>query len=335
MKKVVVHVGPHKTGTTSLQYFLANTLPQRLDEPSEDAKPNKFSLHRVFVKPKRRAFYPRDEFCSEGDFGQNKLASFLCSRFEGFNPQVGLSKVKEVVGSMPNFSTLIFSAENLCYLSEGEASSFRAALGNAECSLVFTLSPFGRRFTSYYSTMVAFGYSGLLEDFMPIFSKHPGTQPEMFRRLINGLQPSKTSILISSASSSPETLLQDFLRVVGIAWPKNISPDVVSPKNTSLSEFELEILRSINGKVSNVVDFDFFAPRRTPAFDDYVIVRNRLSELMRSQSWRNIVSSRKSELPSNVRPLLDQIIGLTILEIEKLCQESDVDVIGSLDSLYE
>lgn len=335
MKRVIIHVGPHKTGTTSLQYFLAKKLPQYLDSPIEGAKENMPLLKRLFFKPMPRAFYPREEFCSEGDFGQNRLASYLCADFDEFNPEFGLSLVKKAVSSMPNFSTLVLSAENLCYLSEVEASNLREVLGEAECSLVFTLSPFGRRFTSYYSTMLGFGYSGLLEEFAPVFSRHPGTNPEMFRRIFNGLRPDRTLFLVSSAGSSPESLLRNFWNIIGLAWPDDISSDLVSLKNTSLSEFELDILRCINKKASEVVDFDFFVPRRTPDFDDYVSVRNQLMELMRSQSWQNIILSRRSELPSKVKPFLDRIISLTIAEIEKLCKEKSVGIIGSLDTLYD
>lgn len=103
--KFILHIGPHKTGTTSIQKMLY------CESRVEDAK---------FIYP----------FTNHNETGQHTFAQMAGEpRHPAF---------KEMLSDLKRADkTCVLSSEELCYLGEGALASIRDALPQADISIVF------------------------------------------------------------------------------------------------------------------------------------------------------------------------------------------------------
>lgn len=215
--EIVLHIGPHKTGTTSIQKF----------------------LRKRGQKAKKGIFYPPAP--DENGPGHALLAWKTLGIKEDMPPIASLDEVVSQA-AIKGIQKLIFSAEDFSIAFFVGMDRLVESLGKHKIHLVCTYTPVVRRVLSIWQEEVKHGACYPLNDIPNFTSNSPTLQPTLARKFMEALKPHKVSLILAY-SRDPLALLTVFSEVIGL----NAAPNpAIAPSNVSLGTVEAETLRALN-----------------------------------------------------------------------------------------
>lgn len=300
--KIVLHIGPHKTGTTSIQTHLRSLLGEPVAGgywyPIPGAHgPGHADLARACLKEAR----PVAEL----------------------DQVIATAQAAEV-------GTLVLSAEDIAHAFPRRLNRLEDALAGHELHLVVTLNEIGRRAGSIWQELVKSGdVVGLERGIEKVLSEQPAMQPQLTRAFIDALEPRQTSVVLSHHRAPAAELLTNLCRAIGLfdAMPGTEAATRASTLllNQSLGVTEAEILRSVNSWVRQAVGYLSQIP--------YIEIRDLYLNLFNTPTWRNSVPFLPITVPpAHVAEVLDRG-RREVDDLKKLAHEGRVMIFGDLDAV--
>jgi hypothetical protein len=210
--RLILHIGPHKTGTTSLQQALLNRYGA--EEPAEIWYP-------IPKRPGPGHAILAAEIINDG---RPSLSSAIRAASQG------------------NCNTLIVSSENFSnapHRNRMETLAEQAA--ETDLQIVATLSPLYQRALSTWQAGIRRDrWHSPIADSVDIVLAQPGFQPDLIDRFATQFPQAKLSVLITN-KFSPEKLYAHFAQATEVALDTSDSGGTL--ENSSLGFAEAEILR--------------------------------------------------------------------------------------------
>jgi len=219
-QRFVLHVGPHKTGSTYLQCAFT------------------VAVHDLRA---RGILYPRGCGSLQGHFPlvhllQERDTAALRAWFDGF--------------AATGAATVLLSSENFVFLDRAELLALRALMGNAPVTIVF----YGRRpseiLLSGWRELVKHGVTtGLPEFIVQALTHAPHTEPVNLAQPLTRLAgvfgaDALRLVPYNTILDAGENLFRHFCATF-LDWPDAPEP-TIRPMNRSLSAEDAELLRAIN-----------------------------------------------------------------------------------------
>jgi hypothetical protein len=213
--RLILHIGPPKTGTTSLQRALRKTYSTQ--------------------KPKE-IWYPRPTEYGPGH------ALMALDIMQGLEPSVRRT-IDEAARA--NCKTLILSSENFAKTAfQNRIEVLAEQTSAAQVHVVATLSPIYQRAVSTWQQGLRVGtWNTPIEKSLEKVVSRPGLRPDLIEQFAEHFPAAKVSVLITSRSS-PQDLFLRFSAATGIGVSPLTDGSVV--ENTSLGWVEAETLRAFN-----------------------------------------------------------------------------------------
>ena len=308
MAKLFLHVGFHKTGTTSLQDALNRN--------------RKELQSQGIVYPKTRKFRAQHEFAwSVGQRGWG------WKQFGGSQAGPGPARrmFKLIRSSKQN---LIISSEFLSELSPEHIKKLASSIGDKELRVIFTVRPVSKILPSAYQQEVKNGSKLTYDKWLARVldpEKESRVKTRFWRRHSHHLEIAKWAEIVGVANisvivsdeSRPEFLTDSFFGLIGASTNsfRESKKDIV---NRSMDVAEMELLRRINEK------FD-----RNLGWDEYVAsIRSTIVK-----TWTQSIPSENSPgrlaNPEKFKDRIDQ----RVREVTEGIRNLGVEVIGDVDSL--
>jgi hypothetical protein len=308
MPKLFLHVGFHKTGTTSLQDVLNRNRRELLKQG--------------VLYPKTRKFRAQHEFAwSAGQRGWG------WKQFGG--SQAGPGPARRMYRLLRSSKQdVIISSEFLSELKPPQIKRLLSSIGNRELKVIFTVRPIAKILPSAYQQEVKNGskltYDKWLKRVLET-EKENRNNTRFWARHSHHIEIAKWSEIVGkerisviiSDESKPSFLTESFFGLVGVKTDnfRESKKDVV---NRSMDLAEIELLRQINQK------FD-----RNLGWDEYVAdIRSTLVK-----TWTQSVPSEASPgRLANPEAFKDRI-DHKVKEVTEGIKGLGVEVIGDVDSL--
>ena len=292
--RLVLHVGPHKTGTTSLQSAL---------------------LHAYGAEKPQRIWYP-----APTEFGPGHAAiSWAVLGRNGFTEQPVLRhRIEEALQS--RCQILILSSEGFAHAYPDHFAILAEQTSNIDTHILITLSPIGHRAVSVWQERVKTGRRTSLDD-TEQYLDSAGLAPDLTACLARSFPNAKISIIIGDRES-PADLYAFFSRATGI--PSEIPRSLQElAMNRGLGVVEIEILRGLNiARVSaNLTN------------QQYRRARGLLRKLFDSDKWRSTTPSVPLEPPKKWITSLKKRCAETMQQLRDLESQHRVEILGKIESL--
>lgn len=291
--QVIFHLGPHKTGTTSIQQYL-------LDRYGSDS-------------PQRAVWYPRPE---KSGPGHSHLASTADKHKRGLSQVVAQAQAAGV-------EKLLLSAEGFVHGHPEQVEIYGEILAGCDTTMVTTQTAPALRVSSLWQEMIKQRSTKPLDDSIDDLLAHPALSPDILGTFATSLHPKDIAIVYVDPSDPPDRLITNFLVA------SKIKDEAVTGihRNKRLGFIEAELLRRFNELTENhFADEPSERPSRARA---YVQSRDLLLTLFRSERWEELVPREPIPIP----PRLDrELYGRTralIESLERLKEVWAVEVIGS------
>lgn len=294
---IVLHVGPHKTGTTTLQEMLR--MQFGCPVKGHPWCPPYLDPHGAGHAHLVRAYWPD----GNGDIGD----------YESVYAKL------YVEAAQAGVSSLILSSEFFIHAIEDGFSPLLSVLKGHDIHLVFTLTPYLRRSVSYWQEMVKWGEQRSLASCAPkIFRRMGPLEPTMVSRFINAVKPTRTSLVMVDFNARPENLVCNFWKAANLGHvPNEILEAASIKKNTSLDYVETEILRFVNEKFPDTGELRWLF----------------LDNLFKDQIWIKAKQRNIIPIPDKIRKAAAKAAAIMIKDIEKAATMARIDIIGDLQSL--
>jgi hypothetical protein len=312
LPKLFLHVGFHKTGTTSLQDALNRNRAELLSQG--------------LLYPKTRKFRAQHEFAwSVGQRGWG------WKQFGGSKAGPGPARrMFKLLRS--SHQDLIISSEFLSELKPAQITKLLSSIGNRELKVIFTVRPVAKILPSAYQQEVKNGSKLTFEKWLgrvlePVKENRNKTRfwtrhshHIEIAKWVEAVGKERVTVIISD-DANPEFLTNSFFELVGADTSKfkDAKKEVV---NRSMDLAEIELLRRINEK------FD-----RNLGWDEYVVgIRSTLVKTWTSSSasanspgklsnpaaFGPQIEARASEVTEGIRNLGVLVIG----DVESLAKAS-------------
>ena len=234
-KRVIVHAGFHKTGTTALQSALFAV--------SDKLEKRGFTYPHVGGKAHHKAIYS----LMEKGWGWED---------RGGNP-VDPKKWPELVKKVRRAKeTVIISSEFLCELNEAQIAKFKSDLGIDDVTIYFTLRPLLKIVPSAYQQHLKIGIRSDYEKWLHSILDNPGTSTitpsfwvrhqhaKVLRKWIEAYGKDRVKLVIVD-EKNPEFMYQVFNDALGLKKPL-LEEQKDKDSNRSLTLDEITLLRKIN-----------------------------------------------------------------------------------------
>jgi len=208
--EVILHVGPHKTGTTSLQYFLKKCFGAKDPQP---------------------IWFPTGD--AIGPAGGHGPLALPFSEIKGYaDAKKGIKQLQDIVSScnMSSVQKLIISSEDFVWGIDKNLEMIRDVLKPRRIHLIFTINGLARRLLSHYSSRLQFGHTDDLESSLTKIMQQPGLQSNIFERHIKAIEPDETSVICIDRSAQPDFLLCEFAKICGLP-DSGIAPEFLIRRN--------------------------------------------------------------------------------------------------------
>lgn len=212
--QIVFHIGPHKTGTTSIQSYLLGKIGSA--DPVE-------------------VWYPHLK-CSQP--GHAELAGDWMEQ----DAQMLRDLIARAVHA--DVKQLIISAEDFDYLYYDKQQVLTDILAPFDVHLVLTMNSLVRRAASTWQEAVKHGHEGLLEEATAFILDTPGFRPDFVNVALRVLSPARTTIIVSSPGQPPAKLIGDFCEAIG--QPRPPAADEIPLANVRLFKNEADLIQIIN-----------------------------------------------------------------------------------------
>jgi hypothetical protein len=234
-KRVVAHVGFHKTGTTALQ---------------ESFSKNSGVLKNLGI------IYP--------DFGQkahHRAAWALAGRIWGWKNRGGvqtpIAEWQKIVKSIKkNRGTTLISSEFFCELDEEKINKFKTDIKVEDITIVFTLRPLVKLLSSSYQQYLKYGLTPTYEEWLHSVLDEPGISkltPTFWKRHEHGrvvsqwakvFGPENVKVVVAD-ETQPTAIFEAFNSILGI--PAGTLRQIEgTASNRSLTYEEICLLLEVN-----------------------------------------------------------------------------------------
>jgi len=300
---VVLHIGPHKTGTTSLQAVLGQTFSQPI---------------------RKKIWYPLPQKIGPGHAA---IAYEIIGRTD---PQRAWPLLKTVLAEAEEtgVSTLVLSSEELSLASEKRLHMLHQLLGGHRLEVVVTFSPFKRRVVSQWQEFVKHGWvKGLDDSIADVLSESPGLGTQFLHYYKNVLKPHRTWILVPPQRATPAWLLDAFWGMLVEVEPTlQVSPlwQSGTTLNRSLGAVEATLFVLMNRSFKRLQSLDKRA--------NYSRFRLLFLDMFASPGWSKIVPHIPLKLNEKKwTPLVKRHAEMQYQCVAELAKASDVKVLGDLD----
>jgi hypothetical protein len=220
MLNLILHIGPHKTGTTSLQQALLKTYgapkPQKIWYPTP---PQLGPGHAVMA---------RDIIVGSDAFVRHTVDT------------AARGSCEQLILSAETFATCAYRnrIDNLVKQTSG-----------AKIHIVTTLSPIYHRAISLWQQGVRRGRTrtAIAESLDDVLAQ-PGIAPDLAQRFVESFPEARLSVVITNRAA-PQDLYSRFMEATGLRIPPSGDDDAMS--NVSLGLIEAECLRGFNVGVTS------------------------------------------------------------------------------------
>lgn len=295
--KLVLHVGPHKTGTSSLQWAL---------------------LGQYSAKRPQKFWYPKPRSLGPG----HALAAHASLEIDSAEREPLLRDWIEAA-QQSECETLIVSAEALSAAYPDKVGKLAVQTGDCDVHLVFTLTPISRRSMSLWQGMVKHRFDLPLDAAGNHVLNSPGLAADLIQVFADAFPEAKISAIVVDRHE-PLGLYRRFAEVTGIPLvPPQESSELVV--NRSLGQIEAEMVRNFNLSVTELDLSD----------QDYKAGLRLLRELLTSDDWQAAVPNLPLALPEDwVEPLAERCMA-TVANLRKLAAEGRIEILGDVDSLND
>lgn len=308
MKKIVIHAGFHKTGTTALQHAL---------HQSEGAL--KAAGYRYPIV----------------DQGTSQGGSVLALAKRGWGWQSRGSKViptrvwaKLVKQARKGSDNIILSSEFFSELDQAQIQEVKSAFAGLDCQIVFTLRAFDKLFPSTYQQALKSGSSYSYEVWLErTISDYFGEQKTGFwkrnrhalviSRWIEVFGAQNVSI-ITADESNPGLLFERFNSLLKLP-AATLKPVAESGLNRSLLLDEINLLRAINKNVPKSRNWNAYM----------TFVRRGTFEQITARPAEKVAAAGKLRTPRAFAKKIEEIAKIEMAELEAL----EVRVLGEIDDL--
>ena len=311
-KKLMIyfHVGPHKTGTTSIQKFLVKH----------------FGSHEPTT-----IWYPTHNTLGAARAGHGKLADFFKQSTEGYRPVRGLKRIEAILKQARDAKVekLLISSENFTFVSDSDLRLIRDLTTDCEFNLLITASPLIKRLASIWQANVKRQHIEPIESANSLLSKYRGYGPDFVADMIDVLRPDSTTLIVSDPKAEPERLLQDFFAAAGLDWPEKSTADDTKKLNTALDYWSAELLREAN-RLMYVANDGIVMPD-----DEYREFRKKMQGLFRSDEWQAVFPKRDLQLPQESLDALRQTYSGMRADLESLQICGKLKIVGDLDVVFD
>jgi len=308
LAKLYLHVGFHKTGTTSLQDNLNRNRPALLAQGIDYPKTRKFKAHHEF------AWSAGQRGWGWKKFGGSKAGSAPAKRMYQL---LRKSKLDAII-----------SSEFLSELSPDQIRTLLSSIGRRELKVIFTVRPIAKILPSAYQQEVKNGSKLTYKSWLELVlepEKENRNKTRFWDRHSHDVEIAKwadivgkdrVSVIISD-DANPDFLTTSFFSLLGVSTKKfkESKKDVI---NRSMDLAEIELLRRINEQ------FD-----RNQGWDEYVSgIRSTLVKTWTQRKPSELSPGRLST-PESFRSLIDA----RVLKLTEGLRSLGVEITGDLDSL--
>lgn len=294
--KLILHVGPHKTGTTSLQRAL---------------------LRQYGSKKPQAIWYP-----TPADFGPgHAMIGWAALGLRGHaQPQPAIRELIET-SLRSDCQVLILSSEIFAVAYRVKIAPLIEQTSDTDTHIVVTLSPIGRRAVSLWQEMVKHRSRIPLEHARDLVLSRPGLAPGLTGHLAAHFPASKISVVIANPTA-PMDLYRLFSEATGLPLSIPTAPTELT-MNRGQGLAETEVIRGLNlGLAATDLPDEKYSKART-----------MLRKLFDSKEWRSAVPWVPLALPRDwIEPLSKQCAE-TISELRELESQGRIEIFGDVDSL--
>ena len=304
--EIVLHIGPHKTGTTTVQQFLHDNLAD--DQPHPDH------------------WYPRPE---RNGPGHAHLA------WQTLGSPAHRTEASDALGMLVDRAAaagtkrLVLSSEEFAWAYPRRTALLRAALRDHAVHLVMTLNPPLRRAMSSWQEMVKHGHPDSLADNPEKVLKRPGFRSDLLRCFVDGVQPASATVIVIEPDDPPGQLLQNVVDAMGLAMRDRIEDGAPLRRNRSLGFVDIELLRQLNLTLMT----------SAPDMPDEQRIRLRrtlMEQLLGSPEWQQARPALRPALPDNMRETLLEVAQATVADIAALRDtHRAIRIVGDLHALLQ
>ena len=234
-KKLIVHAGFHKTGTTALQSSIY-AVTEKLEKLG-------LTYPHVGGKAHHKAIYS----LMEKGWGWEE---------RGGNPP-NLKKWPELVRKVKRAKeTALISSEFLCELNEAQIAKFKSDLGVDDVTIYFTLRPLLKIVPSAYQQHLKIGIRSDYEKWLHSILDEPGTSTitpsfwvrhqheKVLRKWIAAFGAARVKLVIVD-EKNPDFMYQVFNDALGLKKPLLVEQKE-KDSNRSLTLQEIALLRKVN-----------------------------------------------------------------------------------------
>lgn len=250
--QIFFHIGPPKTGTTSLQNFLSKTLG------SAEPKP---------------IWYPALE---EDSFCHGSLAKLLLVKGNGSS-----DILRDIVrrAEQAGVEKLVLSSEVFSAITD-TMSDCRDAMAGHDVTLVSTQNSLVLRAASRWQEWLKGRYARKLEHSTDMILESPGYQVDLLERFAVGLNVKDVVIIYSSPKDAASLLIERTSELLGISCKDYLDEAKNIRLNPKMGFIEAEMLRRLNELLAE------HSPKTSRA--DFVKLRNSLLAAFKSPNWRDV-----------------------------------------------
>lgn len=308
MKKIVIHAGFHKTGTTALQHSL---------HASTDSLAAAGYCYPIIGA------------------GTSQSGSVLALAGRGWGWQARGSKVipkrvwvKLVQKSVKAKQNVVLSSEFFSELNDSQVQAVKEAFADQNCEIVFTMRAFDKMFPSTYQQGLksgsSYSYEAWLERTTSDYFSEQKTgfwkrnlHAQVIQRWMTAFGAENVTI-ITADESNPSLLFNRFSEVLGLG-DRGLQPVENSGLNRSLLLDEVQLLRTINKGIPKSRNWNAYM----------TFVRRGTFEQLTSIDPGKVSASEKLRTPKAFAQKIDLIARLELAKLREL----DVKVVGDLRDL--
>ncbi|MBX7071241.1 MAG: hypothetical protein K1X38_17800, partial [Microthrixaceae bacterium] len=236
---VLLHVGPHKTGTTAIQGALAAARP---------------------LLKRERILYPGRRL------EHNRQAAAAIQRSLGWDRRrLDMAYWDTLVAQTARYSgRVVISSEDFCEADPESAARIVHDLGPDRVQVAVTLRPLEKLLPSNWQQYIKSGYRIRYDHWLEnVFESRDkasaatpsfwvrNDHPAVIRRWSEVIGPENLVVVVVD-SAEPRSLFDSFEDILQL--PRNsLNADESGPSNRSLSAYEVELLRQFNRRVRNKI----------------------------------------------------------------------------------
>jgi hypothetical protein len=293
--RIVLHVGPPKTGTTAIQRMLQRRFgaatPQELWYPTP------------------AALGPGHALLADITMGRGRAAP---------SPEAFLALINRAKAD--GCRILILSSENFSEAIEMGGTSLRAALNGCVWDLLITLSPIAQRMLSNWQECVKHGLNRAMSDATDYLLGRPGMLPGFVASIATLLEPASTTVIITNARDDAANIAVSFARAAGLPPLLKEAGEAIRA-NVGLGMVELDVLWRANSALAD------------RGLKPFSFAQHLASQVFEDPAWRQFVPYQPL-LPSPVwEAPLREVVDRTRAELNELRAANQVTLIGNVDAL--